>query len=63
MSIIKLLLVILGEHRVISTPKPGPTSDIIKTFLQQSKASIACTTLSHHRNCIQMEKAANFALE
>ncbi|XP_070150426.1 uncharacterized protein [Polyergus mexicanus] len=51
-----------GEYEVISAPKSGPAIDLIRTYLQQSKASVACNTLSHHRNCIQMEKAVNFAL-
>lgn len=61
-SIYLSLIIFLGEHEVISAPKPGLASDLIRTYLQQSKASVACNTLSHHRNCIQMEKAVNFAL-
>ncbi|KAL6430186.1 hypothetical protein ACFW04_007736 [Cataglyphis niger] len=59
---LKRYLVRNGEHEVISAPKLGPASDLIRIYLQQSKASVACNTLSHHRNCIQMEKAVNFAL-
>ncbi|EFN66496.1 hypothetical protein EAG_10990 [Camponotus floridanus] len=50
------------EYEVISAPKPGPAIDLIKTYLQQSKASVASDTLSHRRNCTQMEKAVNFTL-
>ncbi|XP_028050173.1 uncharacterized protein LOC105839205 isoform X2 [Monomorium pharaonis] len=51
-----------GEHKVVFMPKSGLASDLIKTYLQQSKANVTCDLTSRHRNCIQMEKAANFAL-
>ncbi|XP_071629792.1 uncharacterized protein [Temnothorax longispinosus] len=51
-----------GAYDVVFTPKPGLASDLVKTYLQQSKANVTCDTLSRHRNCVQMEKAANFTL-
>ncbi|XP_072751102.1 uncharacterized protein [Anoplolepis gracilipes] len=60
---LKRYLIRNGEHEVISTPKLGPATDLTRTYLQRSKASVACNTLSRHRNCIQMEKAVNSTLE
>lgn len=51
-----------GEYKVVFAPKPGLASNLAKTYLQQSKANVTCDTLNRHRNCVQMEKAANFAL-
>ncbi|XP_039305540.1 uncharacterized protein LOC105192958 [Solenopsis invicta] len=51
-----------GEHKIVFAPKSGLASDLVKTYLQQSKANVTCDVLSRHRNCVQMEKAANFAL-
>ncbi|XP_071560572.1 uncharacterized protein [Temnothorax nylanderi] len=51
-----------GEYEVVFTPKPGLASDLVKTYLQRSKANVTCDTLSRHRNFVQIEKAANFTL-
>lgn len=61
-SMIELLLIVLGEHGVLSAPKPSLATDLTRTYLQQSKASLTSNTLSRHRSCIQMEKAVNSTL-
>lgn len=52
----------LDEYKVLFAPRLGLASDLVRMYLQQSKANATSDTLSCHRNCIQMEKAANFAL-
>ncbi|KYN37492.1 hypothetical protein ALC56_08149 [Trachymyrmex septentrionalis] len=59
---LKMYIMRDGEYKVIFTPKPSLANDLVKTYLQQSKANINCDILSRHRNYVQMEKAANFAL-
>ncbi|EFN85220.1 hypothetical protein EAI_16695 [Harpegnathos saltator] len=51
-----------NEEEVSFAPMPGYIDDLTKTYLQQSKANINRNIASHHRSCLQMEKAANFAL-
>lgn len=60
--IIIYLVIISDEYKVIFAPKSGLANDLIKTYLQQSKANATYDILSRHRNCVQMEKAANFTL-
>ncbi|XP_012231473.2 uncharacterized protein [Linepithema humile] len=52
-----------SKYEVISLPKPGFANDLSRIYLEQAKANIADNIMSRHRNCIQMEKAVNFALE
>ncbi|XP_018045723.1 PREDICTED: uncharacterized protein LOC108685450 [Atta colombica] len=59
---LKMYIMRDGEHEIIFAPKPSLVNDSVKTYLQQSKANINCDILSRHRNYVQMEKAANFAL-
>ncbi|KYN21278.1 hypothetical protein ALC57_06377 [Trachymyrmex cornetzi] len=59
---LKMYIMRDGEHEVIFAPKPSLANDLVKTYLQQSKANINCDILSRHRNYVQMEKAANVAL-
>ncbi|XP_011054848.1 PREDICTED: uncharacterized protein LOC105146357 [Acromyrmex echinatior] len=59
---LKMYIMRNGEHEVIFAPKSSIANDSVKTYLQQSKANINCDILSRHRNYVQMEKAANFAL-
>ncbi|XP_032686269.1 uncharacterized protein LOC116851192 [Odontomachus brunneus] len=51
-----------GNGEVLFAPKPGSIDELNKTYLQQSKANINRNIASHHRSCLQMEKAANSAL-
>ncbi|CAL1674699.1 unnamed protein product [Lasius platythorax] len=59
---VKKYLMRNGEHGVLSGPKPSLATDLTRTYLQQSKASLTSNTLSRHRSCIQMEKAVNSTL-
>ncbi|KYN02170.1 hypothetical protein ALC62_06953 [Cyphomyrmex costatus] len=60
--VIKTYLMRDGEYEVIFAPKPSLANDLVKTYLQQSIATINSDILSRHRNYIQMEKDANFLL-
>ncbi|KAL0100813.1 hypothetical protein PUN28_019297 [Cardiocondyla obscurior] len=52
-----------GIQQILFAPKLSLASDLVKTYLEQSKANATCNILSCHQNFVQLEKVAKFTLE